>query len=156
MSEITVVELGPQLVLGMRKRGKYEIMATMIPQVCQFAVDEGLQIVGHPVFVCHETSVAEAEKANEEGTADVEIAVPIDRKIDDTDEIRCYELPGGTMAKIVHQGPYEECTPTYERLFAWIEAEGKRIAGPIREIYLNDPREVAPEEILTEIYVPIE
>jgi effector-binding domain-containing protein len=100
--------------------------------------------------------VEEAEKANEEGTADVEIAVPVDRKIDDAGEIRCYELPGGTMAKIVHQGPYEECTATYERLFAWIGAQGKRIAGPIREIYLNDPREVAPEEILTEVYAPIE
>jgi effector-binding domain-containing protein len=28
--------------------------------------------------------------------------------------------------------------------------------GPIREIYLNDPREVSPEELLTEIYAPIE
>jgi len=156
MSEIAIVELAPQLVLGMRKRGKYEIMATMIPQVCRFAVEKGLQIVGHPTFICHETSVEEAERANEAGTADVEVAVPVDRKIEDASGIRCYELPGGTMAKIVHQGPYEECTPTYERLFAWIGAEGKRIAGPIREIYLNDPREVPPEEILTEIYAPIE
>jgi len=156
MSEITVAELSLQLVLGVRKRGKYEIIPTMIAQVCRFAVEQGLEIVGPPTFVCHETSAEAAERANEEGTADVEIAVPVDHKIDGTDEIRCYELPGGTTARIVHQGPYEECTPTYERLFAWIGAEGKRIAGPIREVYLNDPREVAPEEILTEIYAPIQ
>ncbi len=29
------------------------------------------------------------------------------------------------------------------------------VAGPIREVYLNDPREVGLEEALTEIYVPI-
>nr|WP_239451403.1 GyrI-like domain-containing protein [Methanosarcina horonobensis] len=33
---------------------------------------------------------------------------------------------------------------------------GKIITGPVREVYLNDPREVQPEEILTEIYAPLE
>jgi effector-binding domain-containing protein len=27
--------------------------------------------------------------------------------------------------------------------------------GPIREVYYNDPREVRPEEIKTEILVPV-
>ncbi|MDD3248518.1 MAG: GyrI-like domain-containing protein [Methanosarcina sp.] len=30
------------------------------------------------------------------------------------------------------------------------------IFGPVREVYLNDPREVPPEEILTEIYAPLD
>ena len=112
--------------------------------------------MGPPTFVCHETSVEEAEKANHQGTADVEIAVPVDRATEDTDEIRCYELPGGTMAKVVHKGRYEACTATYEKLFAWIGENGKRIIGRIREAYLNDPRETPPEELLTEVYAPIE
>ena len=56
------------------------------------------------------------------------------------------------MAKIIHKGPYEECVPTYEKLFSWIAGQGKRVVGPIREVYFNDPREVPPEEILTKIY----
>ena len=32
---------------------------------------------------------------------------------------------------------------------------GLTINGPIREVYPNDPREVPPEEILTEIYIPV-
>ena len=36
------------------------------------------------------------------------------------------------------------------------EKNGKKIVGPIREAYLNDPREVRLEEALTEIYVPID
>jgi AraC family transcriptional regulator len=31
----------------------------------------------------------------------------------------------------------------------------KEITGPIREIYLNDPDEVPPEEILTQICIPV-
>ncbi|WP_305791978.1 GyrI-like domain-containing protein [Methanococcoides sp. AM1] len=30
------------------------------------------------------------------------------------------------------------------------------ITGPTREVYLNDPAEVSPEEILTEIYAPVD
>jgi len=33
---------------------------------------------------------------------------------------------------------------------------GKRIAGPVRELYLNDPREVQPDEILTEMYASLD
>ena len=60
------------------------------------------------------------------------------------------------MARIVHKGPYEECGPTYEKLFAWIKENNKKIVGPTREVYLNDPKDVSPEEILTEILAPIE
>ena len=66
-----------------------------------------------------------------------------------------YTLPGGRMARIVHLGPYEACEPTYLKLFAWIEERGMKITGPIREIYHNDPREVSPDEIMTEILAPV-
>ena len=59
------------------------------------------------------------------------------------------------MAKIVHKGPYQESASSYEVLMSWIGKNGKKITGPLREVYLNDPREVPPEEILTEIDVPI-
>ena len=68
----------------------------------------------------------------------------------------CYEMPGGKMAKTVHKGPYEDCGTTYEQLFTWLAQNHVKVTGPTREVYLNDPNEVSPEDILTEIYVPIE
>jgi len=156
MSEITVVEVDTKLVLGMRRQGKYQEMANMFPILFQYAVGAGAKIAGHPMFVCHETTIEEVKKADEEGNADVEVVVPIASEIEGTDEIKCYELPGGTMAKIIHKGPYEACEPTYQKLYAWLEENNKKITGPIREVYLNDPREVTPEETLTEIYAPID
>ena len=107
-----------------------------------------------PIFVCYETA-EEAMEADKTGTADVEVAAPIVEKIEETEEIKCYTLPGGKMAKIIHKGPYDKCETTYNKIFAWIDKNGKKIAGPIREVYLNDPREVGLEEALTEIYIPI-
>jgi len=107
------------------------------------------------LYIMHEKSVEEALKADEADNADIEVCVPIAERIPETDEIKCYELSGGRMAKVIHKGPYEASGPVYEKLFAWILENGHEVAGPIREAYLNDPREVAPEEILTIIYVPI-
>ena len=155
-SEISIVNVKPQLVLGMRKRGPYQNIAVMIPQICQFAAQNGIQMIGPPMFICHETSAEEAMKADKEGNADIEVAVPIAQRGKETKEITCYELPAAKMAKIIHKGPYQEETATYEKLFAWLEKNNKAIMGPMREIYLNDPHEVPQEELLIEIYAPID
>jgi len=154
MSEVTVAEVKAQLVVGMRKRGTYAEIGPMIMKVYQYAAAHNAQIQGRPTFICHETP-KQAMKANEESNADVEVALPVAREVESSGEVVCYELPGGQMARIVHRGPYEKCAPTYKKLFAWIAEHQKKITGPTREVYLNDPRKVPPEKILTEIYAPI-
>lgn len=154
MNEVTVVQVKPQRVLGMRKRGTYAEIGPMIVKVYEYAVAQQAGIQGRPTFICHETP-KQAMKANEESNADVEVAIPIAREVKGTGDVTCYELPGGPMARIVHKGPYEACAATYRRLFTWIAEQRKKITGPTREVYLNDPRKVPPEEILTEIYAPI-
>ncbi len=155
MFEITIVEEKPQLVAGMRRRGHYKEIAKMLPALFEYVMSQGAVIAGPPLYLWHEKSVEDAMKADEEGNADIEVCVPIAEKIQETDEVKCYELSGGKMGKIIHKGPYEASGPVYERLFAWLEENGHKLAGPIREAYLNDPREVSPEEILTIIYAPI-
>ncbi|MGM0770104.1 MAG: GyrI-like domain-containing protein [Halobacteriota archaeon] len=53
----------------------------------------------------------------------------------------CLEITGG---------------PTYQDRFAWIAEKGLNITGSMRVVYLNDPMDVPPEEILTEIYAPVD
>lgn len=154
MEKVTVVEVKPQLVAGIRKRGHYREIAELLPKLYEYSAKEGAEFTAAPIFVCHETA-AEAIEAEKTGNADIEVAAPIAKRIAETQEIKCYTLPGGTMAKIIHKGPYEKCEPTYHKIFAWIEKTGKKIVGPTREVYLNDPREVGVEETLTEIYIPI-
>lgn len=156
MEEISVIKEEPKLVVGMRRVGHYKDISVMLPQLFGYAFGQNARIAGPPMFLWHEKSVEDALRADQEGNADIEICIPIAERIPETDEIKCYELPGGEMAKIIHKGPYEDCGPVYERLFAWIEKNGKMLSGPIREAYLNDPREVGPEEILTVIYAPID
>jgi effector-binding domain-containing protein len=59
-----------------------------------------------------------------------------------------------TVASIVHLGPYEKSGETIGRLTAWMKAGGCVADGPLLERYLNNPMQVKPEELRTEIWIP--
>ena len=79
--EIGIVEVQPQMVLGMRKKGKYEEIRMMLPEVWQFAVERGIRIEGLPIFF-HEMTDEAAKKADAEGNADIEVVVPVSGKVE--------------------------------------------------------------------------
>jgi len=155
MSDIELVQANPQRVYGVRRHGSYQIIPNMIMELFQVLRQKGVDVSGPPIYLCHESSMADVEAAMKTGFADIEVAWPIALDVDPEGDIKTYVLPGGEMAKIIHRGPYEQTSQTYKVLFAWIAAHGKRIVDPIRESYLNDPRTVKPEDIITEIYAPI-
>lgn len=94
MSEVTVVELSPQRVLGMRRKGAYREIAIMLPRVFEFAFSKNVQIAGYPIFLCHEITHEEVQKADNDENADIEVAVPISGSVEiaGNEEIREYEL----------------------------------------------------------------
>lgn len=155
MEPITLVEIPDQQVLAIRKHGNYRIVPELLSQLFGFVFKKQVALAGMPMLLLHETSKEVAEEADRAGTANVEVAVPVNGQVRTEGEIISYTLTGGTMARIVHRGPYEKAGESYERLFAWIAERGLGVKGPIREVYYNDPREVSPEEIKTEILAPV-
>ena len=155
MEDISIVEVAAQQVIGIKKTGTYKLIPELLLKVYEYTVKKKMVITGPPVFICHEISPEAVMEANEKGTAIVEVVWPVSGTVKGTKEMKVFELPGGKMAHTIHFGPYESCESTYLELFAWIKEKGLRISGPIREVYPNDPREVPPEKIITEIFVPV-
>jgi DNA-binding transcriptional MerR regulator len=65
------------------------------------------------------------------------------------------ELPGGAFARLLHTGPFETLGLAYHALHAFAQERGHERRGPMREIYVNDPADVAPEAIETEVWMPV-
>ena len=67
------------------------------------------------------------------------------------------ELRGGDYAVLRHKGPYSDMKPAYDWLYGeWLVQSGREAAdAPVFEDYLNNPREVAPTELLTDICLPL-
>lgn len=71
------------------------------------------------------------------------------------DAVRLESYHEGKVAQIMHLGPYSEEKPTIARLDAFMAENGYAFRPKHHEIYLNDPRKVAPEKIKTVIRHPI-
>lgn len=66
-------------------------------------------------------------------------------------------LAGGDYAVLRHTGPYATMGAAYRWLYAtWLPACGRSIRDEVMfEAYLNNPREVPPNELVTEICLPL-
>ena len=66
-------------------------------------------------------------------------------------------IPAGKYAVLTHKGAYAELSAAYDWLFgAWLPQSGEQPAnGPCVEKYLNSPRDTAPKDLLTEIWLPL-
>lgn len=60
----------------------------------------------------------------------------------------------GPAAQIRYFGPYADEGPTIAELHAYIAAQGHTLRGKHHEIYLGDPRRVAPAKLQTVIRQP--
>ncbi|MDH4442721.1 MAG: AraC family transcriptional regulator [Rhizobium sp.] len=66
-------------------------------------------------------------------------------------------LRGGCYARLSYKGPYADMRGAYRWLLGvWLPASGyEPDDAPIFEAYLNDPREVPPAELRTDIHLPL-
>ncbi|MDE1992420.1 MAG: AraC family transcriptional regulator [Rhizobiaceae bacterium] len=67
-------------------------------------------------------------------------------------------VAGGEYAVLRHKGPYADMYKAYQWLYAeWLPVSGRQLRDALMfEKYLNNPREVPPTELLTEIYMPLQ
>ena len=81
--------------------------------------------------------------------------VPIDRSLKGTDRVKVYELPSTQVAAGVHQGDFEDFTQGHAALLEWIDANGYKIVGPYREVYIKHNKSQL-SDTTTEIQFPVE
>ena len=70
------------------------------------------------------------------------------------DNVRFESFSEGKAAQIMHIGPYSAEGPNIQRLHQKIAEIGGKLSGKHHEIYLSDPRRVAPQKMKTVIRQP--
>ena len=70
-------------------------------------------------------------------------------------QLRFEEYREGLAVQILYVGPYADEAPTIARMHAFIAENGYEAAGKHHEIYLGDPRKVAPEKLKTVLRQPV-
>ena len=148
--EVVVKTVEQQRVASHRTTTSYQQVFNAIPEGFATVYTQlqaaNIHPAGVPFTVFHRAPDAE-------GPGDIEMCIPVS---DDATSVATVEKPGGPVAAVVHQGPYDEMGPAYEALARWIAEHGHEAVGPTREIYLNHPTDVEPAELLTELQWPID
>jgi len=104
----------------------------------------------HPPVLCMNEPTADGETIRVHACAAIELPAPsFARAAVDV-------LPAGTFARLVHLGSYESIAVAYHALYDWAQSHGHAERGFVREVYLNDPADVSPEALLTEVLLPIQ
>lgn len=104
---------------------------------------QGVTLTGPPFALYHSPP---------SDVADLEVGVPIAGPFRPDRGVETSGLPGGRVARIVHEGAYEQLGSSWERLGAWIGEHGLTFGEAAWEVYLTEPTpEMDPAELRTEL-----
>ncbi|MFH1843509.1 MAG: AraC family transcriptional regulator [bacterium] len=152
--DVTIKIIDPQRVAFMRHVGPYNQVGGTWEKLCMQLGAQGLLGPGATFFgLCYDDpEVTPAEKIR------YDACITVDEKFQPEGDIGVQTIPGGDYAVTTHHGPYEKLNETYAQLCGqWAPRSGRTVAAaPCFEHYLNDPQSTEPEELLTDIHMPLE
>lgn len=70
--------------------------------------------------------------------------------------IKKMELKKQLAVVYLHKGPYENLSKSYELAWKFLKDKGYKEVWPFYDKYLNNPMEVLPKDLETEIVIPVE
>jgi effector-binding domain-containing protein len=148
--EVVLKQVPPQWVASVRETiANYPAVGALYPRVI---TGVGPGVVGQaPCFAMwHDTEYRESN-------VDSEAGIFLKEPVTATGDVRVYELPAATVASAIHAGSYQRLQEAYDALLRWVGDNGYQVAGPIRELYLQNSQPVRQddESYITEIQVPI-
>lgn len=152
MYPIEMRETDARKVIGLPHMGAYMEIGSKFEQIVAMLSSRDLWHVCGPmlgVYYDDPQAVSEAELRSFAG---------VEWRGDGAPEgFETLDLPAGRVAVLTFKGPYATLKSGYDWLYGeWLPTSGETPRdAPCYEVYLNNPREVAPEELLTEIHLPI-
>lgn len=151
--EVRLETRKPVRVAFVRHVGPYRECGVAWAKLCRFAAEQGWFSPGIlRIGISHDDpEVTPSDKLR------YDACLTVDDQFKATGEIGVQELPGGDYAVVTHRGPYEALEETYRQLFReWVPNSGRGLrSAPCFEVYCNDPETARPEELVTEIHLPL-
>ncbi len=153
MPTLEIVEAPPRRLLAVTHRGPYPEIGEAFGRLHDLLCEHGLLAAGGElvaVYYDDPDAVARADLRAHAGIT-VDAAAPCPPGLE------AIGLAGGRHAVVRVVGPYSNLYPAY----VWLHDAGLTGAaatagdGPAFEVYRNDPSDTAPEDLVTDIFVPL-
>jgi AraC family transcriptional regulator len=151
--EVRIERLEPLHVAFARHVGPYNGVGEAWEKVCMRLGMEGRLGAVKFIGVCYDDPDVTAPE-----NIRYDACVTVDGDFRPQDDVGVQTLGGGEYAVTTHVGPYEMLSRTYAELMGqWLPQHGREPRSePSLEFYLNAPESTDPEDLITDIYVPVE
>ncbi|HYM05006.1 MAG TPA: AraC family transcriptional regulator [Terriglobales bacterium] len=152
--KVEIKQLKPMRVAFMRHIGPYGEVGKTWEQFLTVMGKDGY-LGGNPMMlgICHDDpEVTPPTKLR------YDACLTVGEDFAPSGDIGVQTVAGGEYAMTTHTGPYNQLGRTYaEFLGQWLPRSGRELRhAPCFEVYLNDPQSTPPEELLTDIYAPLQ
>jgi Transcriptional regulator, effector-binding domain/component len=137
-------------VAFMRYKGGYDKIPELIEETVQWVTDKELNMTG----MIYGAYFNRPEDVPPEQLR-YEIGASFEGSADDEGKVMIKTIPEHTVVATLHKGPYTEVGPVIQGLAEYADENGYDIIGPVTEVYLNNPNDTDPGELLTEVQFPV-
>jgi len=79
----------------------------------------------------------------------------LEKKQIDASKVKRWTWKEGRCLQLMHVGPYNEVGGSYQRLDDYAREKGLTATCPAHEVYISDPRRVAPAKLRTIVRLPV-
>jgi len=154
MADVQIKSCDPIRLVAVRHVGPYMGIGDAFMRIADYGRRHKLEGPGTQVIgVYHDDPKAKPES---ELRSDAGLSVPSDYEPSKDDDVRMVDVPAGEYACLVHEGHYSTLGKTYGAVMEWMKENGRTMADkPCYEVYLNTPRDTAPDDLRTEVRIPV-
>jgi AraC family transcriptional regulator len=149
-----IVERPEKQAVFVRRTGAYEESAGAAWEaVCRFAYSRRLVSPDREfIGISHDDPQITAQEKLR-----YDACITVSQPVKPEGEVGVQSIAGGRYAVFLHKGPYENLLGTYQFIFGeWLPGSGEELRDvPSFELYLNAPERTRPENLKTEIYIPL-
>lgn len=126
-----------------------EVLGSTFGEIAMHLAASEAPMAGAPVVLYYGMDAT----TNEEGNAELEIAIPVVAPILEGERVKNSTVPAGTAVTTIHMGPYHEISKAYQAIQAWLQEHGHQSAGSAWEVYMTDPESTPdPADYRTDVY----
>lgn len=145
-----LIDQPAQVTLAIRTRSAVKDLPEVLPR-CYRTIGDYLDAVGQKPGGPPYAAYFNMDMDN----LDVEAGVTVAQELPGEGQIKPGAIPASKAAACMHVGPYDRLSDAYAALGQWIDKEGLEPTGVAYEVYVDDPMEVPPETLKTQLVMPI-
>lgn len=154
LAEPEIKNISPIKVIYIRHTGAYNEVGKVWERLIKFAYKKLLVFFNVKIIgIIHDSP-----EITDEQHIRYDACVAVKKEVKPEDEIGYKVINGGKYSVFKYKGSYQNFDKVYDYIYThWLTNSSYKLADePSFEMYLNSPNKVKPENLLTDIYIPIE